>query len=424
MAPTDSFLDVSPKPDIPLGAVVRKNLTFPCIDHEHFDDQIYAAVTGWMSGWSMGGKSGLISRNDNLFRVIHKLSGLTYSIRSDSQDGAMYAIRSRADVTMGFSGCALLVAEEKDENRIEDAVADLQRNFQWIPHFYKLPFIFGIAVNRFRFEVYALERSKIRVLLSADLSDFTQKWRCVVAAINIARVLRYFISNNLFYPLPSDLNDWSSRERGKHLRIGMRLVEVRYTDERVFQKLSAFYTLTSQRSVPHLERLYTAGPEQAIVPDTGTFRLIPVGLSRGPETVEELRTALQQIVLECVLTLHSLGYCHSDIRWNNIVWTEETGWCLIDCTFATSLEDKEQLQVLPTMIKPEYVFDRNSLWSPRHDFFQVGILLKEASCRLILPSPLVALRDYLCDRRNVEVDVRRIKAALEDDTVGIEPREN
>jgi hypothetical protein len=418
MEPADNFLEVDPQPSIPLGAV--KNLPFPFIDYAHFDDQVYSGVTNWMSGWSMKGESGLISRNDNLFRIIYRQSGLTYSMR-DCHDNSTLA-STRADVTMGFSGCALLIAEEKDESRIEDAVADLQRKFQWIPQFHELPFIFGIAINRFRFEVYALERRGMRVLLSADLSDLAQRWRCVVAAINIARVLRYFISNSMFYPIPSDINDWSYRGRGKYLRIGMKLVEVRFTDETVFQKLSAFYTLTSQQNVPHLERLCTTGPEQAIVPDKGTFRLTPVGLCRRPRNPEELRTALQQIV-DCVLSLHSLGYCHCDIRWSNIVWTEE-GWFLIDCTFAVSLEDKTYLQLLPTVIKPEYVFDKNTPWSQRHDLFQVGILLMEASCELSLPAPLLELRNYLCDRRNVNVDVRRIKAALQDDSVGIEHKEN
>ena len=76
----------------------------------------------------MVGEAGLISRNDGLFRVIFSLCGLTYRMR-DGPDNSTTA-RTRPDVTLGFDGCALVLAEEEDMENIDAAVEDLRRKFQ------------------------------------------------------------------------------------------------------------------------------------------------------------------------------------------------------------------------------------------------------------------------------------------------------
>ena len=398
LEPTDvDFLRIAPLSGVPVGNL---EFPFPDIDRERSDSEMVAGVICWMSGWSYAGESGLHSRNDGLFRIIDHLACLTYKLR-DLHDNST-VVTTRTDVTMGYSGCALLLAEEKDSARIEEAIADLQRKFQWISYFHNLPFVFGIAITRTAFQILALERSgRVRAMFRTQLSNDTERWSCVIASINIARVLRYFITNEMFVPVMLDMNKWIDRERGKKVRIGMRFIEVEYADESAFQKLKTFYARTAERGVLHIERLYTAGPEQAVLDDTRRFRLVPVGLCRMPDNEEELTTAIQH-VLKCVVELHSLGYCHCDIRWSNIVWTER-GWYLIDCTFATSLDDIAQLRHMSATIKEQYVFDRSTPWSPRHDFFQIGLLISGSAYRN--SSAFNSLRDYLCDHSNTEIDV-------------------
>jgi hypothetical protein len=314
---------------------------------------------------------------------------------------------------MGFGGCALLLAEEKDNEPIEAGKSDLERKFQWIPHFHKLPFVFGIAINRIYFEVFAMApTSELRTLFRSPLSTPEDKWDCVIASINIARVLRHFIASQSFIPVTLDLNTWVDRGHGKRIRIGMIFVEVCYSESNTFQRLSSFYTLTAERRIPNMERLYIGGVGVGLDTDNVAtsgishrrrmIRLVPVGIARKPESVSELRTVLGQII-KCVAALHSLGYCHCDIRWSNIVWAKEE-WYLIDCTFATSLGDIARLERMSATLKDRYVLDRAQPWSPRHDWFQIGQLIRDSQFGGSCPR-MSSLCEYLCDRSLVTVEV-------------------
>ena len=404
--PTDLNLRTPPQSGIPIGNL---DYQFPGVDHRHCDIVMHNGVFSWMSGWSYEGESGLHSRNDGLFHIIDYCAGLTYKLR-DRHDSSTI-VTTRADVTMGFGGCALVLVEEKDVERVEEATSDLRLKFQWIPNFDMLPFVFGIAVTRIAFEVFAMGRSTMHSLFRTTLGTDSDRWDCVVASVNIARVLRYFITNQMFVPVELNMDKWIAREQGKIVRIGMKFVEVRYAKQEVFGHLKDFYLLTSEHDVPHMERLYKSGPEQAIVDKTKTFRLVPVGLCRRPKSPEELRTAIQHIV-QCVSALHALGFCHCDIRWSNIVWTE-SGWHLIDCTFATSLANSARLQHMSSTIKARYVFNGSAPWNQRYDFFQIGQLLSDSEFGSV--PPFAALRDSLCDHDNDKIDAGYIIATLNDE---------
>ena len=247
---------------------------------------------------------------------------------------------------MGVDGCALLLAEEKDTERIDAAVDDLRRKFQWVAIFDRLPFVFGVAINRSHFQVLAMTSTGIQSIFHTSTVTDADRWSCVVASVNIARVLRYFIGNSLFIPITLNMNMWMNRPNGKNIRIGMSYVEVTYNDPVEFDRLKTFYTSTSN-VVPHMERLEK--------PATNKFCLIPVGVPRKPANEDELRSALVHL-LECITALHTLGYCHCDIRWSNIVYADG-GWYLIDCTFATLLSDTERLLILSSrIINPIFVF--------------------------------------------------------------------
>lgn len=366
---------------------------------------MYAGIFDWMGAWSCDGEAGLISRNDALFRIIDHLAGFTFKLR-DLHDNSTVGTK-RSDVTMGINGCALLLAEEKNLESIGAAEEDLRRKFQWIPHFHNLPFVFGIAITRTELGVYALRHSgDLRPLFYTQLITDRDRWSCVAVCVNIARVLRYFTANRLFHSLTLAMNETFDRGQGKRLRIGMHFVEVTYADKSTFQKLKHFYLECADKGVPHMELLY---PENGIIEAKKRFRLIPVGLERKPESVEELRTALQH-VLECVTALHHLGFCHCDIRWSNIV-VVDGAWHLIDCTFATALADTTQLKHISTQIKHRFVFNQHVPWSTRHDLFQIGLLLSDSEFG---SAPVFgSLRDYLCDRNVKDTDMSIVMAMLE-----------
>ena len=85
-------------------------------------------VDTWMRGVAFEGENGLISRNDALFHLIYHLGGLDYGMR-DRHDNSTTGVTS-SDLTMGFNGCALLLAEEKDTDSIEKCVGELKEKFQ------------------------------------------------------------------------------------------------------------------------------------------------------------------------------------------------------------------------------------------------------------------------------------------------------
>ena len=366
---------------------------------------MYAGIVDWMGAWSCDGEAGLISRNDALFRMIDHLAGFTFKMR-DLHDSSTVGT-TRTDATMGINGCALLLIEEKDLESIRAAEVDLRRKFRWIPHFHKLPFVLGMAITRTELGVYALLRTgDLRPLFHTQLIIDRDRWSCVVVCVNIARVLRYFTENRLFHSLAVAMNETVYRGQGKQLRIGMHYVEVTYADKDTFQKLKNFYLECADKGVPHME---LPCPQNGIMETKKRFRLIPVGLERKPEGVEELRTALQH-VLECVTALHRLGFCHCDIRWNNVVVADDA-WHLIDCTFATALNDVTQLNRVTALIKPRFVFHKDVPWSTRHDFYQIGLLLSDSEFG---SAPAFgSLRDYLCDRNVKDTDMSIVMAMLE-----------
>ena len=135
------------------------------------------------------------------------------------------------------------------------AVADLTRKFQWIPHFYKLPFIFALAITRTSLQMFeASSTGRLNSVFVANLEHIEDKWNCIVPTVNISRVLLHFIRNGISCSAP--LNLWVNRGPLKSIRLGLCFVEVKYdattdTGRQLFNKLLAFYNGT--KDVSHLE---------------------------------------------------------------------------------------------------------------------------------------------------------------------------
>jgi len=63
--------------------------------------------------------------------------------------------------------------------------------------------------------------------------------------------------------------------------------------------------------------------------------LVPLGVQRQPNDMTELVQALRSVLI-ALATLHSLGFVHVDVRWDNIIVVpavegkSSARWCLID----------------------------------------------------------------------------------------------
>lgn len=137
------------------------------------------------------------------------------------------------------------------------------------------------------------------------------------------------------------------------------------------------------RDVPYKERLFVPDArnnEHSYDDQKKLFRLIPVGIQRQPDSVEEMRCCLI-CILTCLDALHRVGYVHCDIRWSNIIFHKEN-WYLVDCTSAQSLKDEEGLRKnIVKQIKSRYIFQSETEWTPRCDLYQVGLLIEDSNYR-------------------------------------------
>jgi hypothetical protein len=257
---------------------------------------------------------GKISRNDALFSVYTYLANLGKYSRNKHEDSTVAMTRS--DRTDKYEGVSLVKIEEKDDS-LQEAINDLARNSRWLPHYALLPFIFGIAVTRDQLQIYTLHADNTMVkAFSADLNDVVDRWLCVVAAINIARTLKMFVGQQRVIKSLS-FDQWHDRTN-KRIRLDVNFAEVEFDKcFGLFERMCVFYKATTR--VPHLEYLYMGHPALGpFNPDKKRIRLVPVGTERKPDSVDELITATKHI-LECLFSLHELGYFHCDVRWNNII---------------------------------------------------------------------------------------------------------
>jgi hypothetical protein len=129
----------------------------PAMDINSCDRHISSSISRWMDGWMDGtvgdGQQGAISRNDALFNVYKNLANLGKFSRNKHEDSTVATTRS--DRTDKYEGVTLVKIEEKDDSW-QEAINDLARKARWLPHYTRLPFIFGIAVTSDQLEFYTL----------------------------------------------------------------------------------------------------------------------------------------------------------------------------------------------------------------------------------------------------------------------------
>jgi hypothetical protein len=368
-----------------------------------FDRRISNAIPRWMEGSVGDGEEGTISRNDALFSVYKNLAKLGKFSRNKHEDSTVATTRS--DRTDKYEGVSLVKVEEKSSSLLE-AIDDLKKKSRWLAHYARLPFIFGIAVTPDQLEIFTLHADNtMKRVFSADLNDIVDRWRCVIAVINMARTLKLFIDQRwIMTSLPFDT--WHVRLH-KSIRLDVNFAEVQFNDRIEFNRMHAFYSKTSE--VPHLEHIYldpVLGPFNI---DKKRVRLVPVGVQRKPATVKELTTSIKH-VFECLFCLHDIGFMHCDIRWGNII--EFFGdWFLIDCEYACHMNETSLLATRSAKtIRQRFVLDVSKPWNPLFDMYQVGILLMDSEVEL--NAALVELRDLLLSKNFSLTTVKRAVSRL------------
>ena len=376
----------------------------PDMNMNSFDRHISNTIPRWMDGGVGDGEEGAISRNDSLFSVYKHLANLGKFSRNKHEDSTVATTRS--DRTDKYEGVTLVKIEEKDDS-LQESINDLSRKSRWLPHYARLPFIFGIAVTPDQLEIYTLHADNTMVrAFSADLNDVVDRWQCVVAAINIARTLKMFVEQR--WVIKSIRFDTWHVRNNKSIRLDVNFAEVEFKDRRDFDRMRLYYGATT--GVPHLEHTYIDSVLGPFNDDKMRIRLVPVGVERKPDSVEELITAIKHIC-ECLFGLHELGYFHCDVRWTNII-DFFGAWYLIDSEYACHRDEFDLLATRSaTTIKKRFVMDTSKQWGPMFDFYQVGMLLVDSTFT-DSKDELEALRDHLLTKTFTTTTVKRFLSKL------------
>jgi hypothetical protein len=381
------------------------------IDRTAYDEELTHFIAGWMGGKTGNGEEGLISRDDALCNIFCKLARLDKFSRNKHEDSTVSTTRS--DRTDFWNGVPIVSLEEKDDS-IQEAVSDIMRKKQWIPNFYRIPFFFGIAFSRDCLKIFTLHSNdQYNTVFDVQFVDnLATKWSCIVAVINVARTLIYFQQDEMIIPSTLRFGVWHNRQF-KKIRLESNCCEIELGNADLYTRMCEIYTATKRAGVTHMEHLSLIG---ACFNDAKCrIRLQPVGIQRRPNTEEQMITAIKHI-FQCLFELHALGIVHCDIRWGNII--EVFGnWYLIDFEFACRLYEEPLLALRSAeTIRSRYVLDQSRPWSPRHDVYQLGMLLTDMQDNVMmmldLPANLERLRDVILSKDFTYEIVQQMVAEL------------
>jgi hypothetical protein len=401
---TPNLLDthlVSSPPMERSGSLMPATLTN--IDYMRYDEVFTTSAITWMRGRTGDGEEGIIARNDALCTIFQYLAGMDKYSRNKHEDSTM--LTTRSDRTDKYGGITLVMTEEKDSN-LAEAQDDLRRKFRWLPHFSQLPFIFGIAITHDQLTIHTMHclAPTTRQVFSADLSLVIDRWRCVVAAVNIARTIKGFVAERALISCALRFDIWHQRN-AKRIRLGMQFVEVQFQSNQQYMQMRQFYQRAA--NVPHLEHMITEG---ACNDANLRIKLAPVGVNRLPLTVPELLKCVKNICT-ALFGIHSFGAMHCDVRWSNII--EYFGdWYLIDCEYACFHNDDDVLAARSREMRQSHVMDSTIRWTPQHDLFQVGLLLKDVDALTSTSVALVELRNTLLAKSFSTVSVNNLVKRL------------
>jgi hypothetical protein len=326
------------------------------------DERISHRLCIWLGETVGGGEEAQIGRNDGLLKAIMSIAGVSECVRNKQVDTTTKA--KRPDFTALYSGVPILVDEEKDMDNIQGAVDDVVNKFVWIPNLRALPFFLGFAFSVNQIRIVKLVRDSPHVIIfHGNCSTTEDRYAVLKPAINVARVLKYFITSGMIYPAGLSMGSWHDRPCGKGIKLSHVGAEIKCPCSKKFQFLKNFYDECGQ--APFLERLLDADNKNK------RLTLGPLGLSRQPTTMDEFHRAIFCIAT-ALFGLHERGYVHSDIRWSNIVLLNNGDWMLIDCYDVCQLSDNDALW---SCAKSRNV--TTHAWSVHDDLLQLSQLCKD-----------------------------------------------
>jgi hypothetical protein len=330
-----------------------------CTTASAIDPIIEVNVKCWLTSSLGDGEDTQHQRNDGLLKFIMALAGIPINCfsRNTAAGGTMTVNPlQRPDFVAHVKGVGILIVEEKDGNDAQSAKDDIVNKFGWIPHIQNLPFFIGIAICASTIEILEISHQKVfRTLFFGACSSTDERLQCLVPAVNIARVLKYWITNNFIESMSLSMGKWHQRPCGKSIRIGFHGVDIIYSKREDYLRLKDFYNKCN--NIPYLERLVNSYDKSR------RMLLTPIGVNRQPASFDEFFHAVECICY-AVNAIHRLGYYHTDIRWANIVHVPaNNSWVLIDC-FDVIPRSNDKLCKQRIV---ERQIEGSRIWNDKHD---------------------------------------------------------
>lgn len=362
-------------------------------------ERINSLIDLWIDATIGGGDGGFLTRDTLILSFILNLAGIprnSFSRDTSTTIDSVHLQHKPPDYMAIHQNVGILMAEEKDGDDIRGATNDVVSKFGWIANLIQLPFYIAIAFCRTSVRVLCFRRNlPMQILFQSGISEVEERIDFLPIAVNIARVLKYFIESELVEPLHLSMYQWHDRAGGKRIKITFQRVEIECDETDRYNCLVKFYSKCGE--VSFLEKLQ--GSEER----KRRIFLSPVGINRLPRTFLELIAAIR-----CILTalkgMHEFGYFHTDIRWANIVLAAANAdwyWCLIDCYDVCHVKNVVMCKQRARERKRPIQVKR---WSAREDILQVVNLFS------ILEIEQVLLADLNKDRHDY---LREILHAIE-----------
>ncbi|KAK9817657.1 hypothetical protein WJX72_000262 [[Myrmecia] bisecta] len=239
-------------------------------------------VVGFLRACKSGDtKDSLHARDDYFFNIVAAVSHMPVQ-RNKVLDGGLTA--KSPSVIVEQPPC--VTAEEVDrQGKLYTAERKILSKTAWIPQYSRLPFLIGIAIAGDVFLLFTYTAQGKGQHVELDISNVEDRARCLRAAINVGRYLKYIAQERLLPKLEFEFNrPWVTDRR--RLVISWKEVDKTYCGmERADRRrLRAFYGECND--VPYLERA------KSVEEEAGCLRVLltPVGMQRLPNDVEEAKT--------------------------------------------------------------------------------------------------------------------------------------
>jgi hypothetical protein len=295
-------------------------------------------IFNWLDAGHGGGEESQIQRNDGLLKAIMRFAGIPNLpdnfVRNKTTDTTR---AQRPDFTALFRRVPILIAEEKDGDALEEAIVDCVGKFAWIPNLMNLPMFFSIAICFSRISIVIHRRSHHPEHENFMITEREDRVNFLRIAVNLGRVLKHFITQELIEPSGIPWNIDVFRPNGKVIKLTFWGATVTCDTTQRYSTLQAFYKACEQ--VNHIEHL-RQNVRQA--KSKKKFYLAPIGSSVNPRTMIQFCEAIR-CVITAIKGIHAKDWMHTDIRWANIVKISENNWCVIDCYFACKVGSQQAI---------------------------------------------------------------------------------